>query len=118
MVSQLLKGTRVAALLTPLARLRALFLANVSLQALDGWVTFAGISRGVPEGNPLATTAMSSIGPVSGLIAIKMVAIGLLYLVYRRREHPYVEPGLISIAAAYTLFAVVPCTVILVSTPQ
>ncbi len=100
-----------------MARLRALFLANVSLQLLDGWVTFAGISRGFPEGNPLVATAMSSIGPILGIVAVKILAIGLLYLVYQRREHPLVEPGLISVAVTYTFLAVVPWTVILASTP-
>ena len=108
----------MATLLTPLARLRALFLANVSLQALDGWVTFTGNGRGFPEGNPLVAAAMASIGPAAGIAAMKLMAVGLLYLVYKRHEHPYVEPGLISLAATYALFAVVPWTVILASAPR
>lgn len=100
-----------------MGRLQALFLANLVLQLLDGWVTFSGISRGFPEGNPLVASAMSSVGPVYGIAAVKVVAMGLLFLVYQRREHPYVEPGLISLAITYTLFAVVPWTVILSSTP-
>lgn len=110
------KAPDVATLRTPLARLRALFLANVSLQLLDGWVTLAGTSRGFPEGNPLVATAMSSIGPIYGIAAIKFVAMGFLYLVYQRGEHPLVEPGLMSLAVTYTLFAVVPWTVILART--
>ena len=113
---QILAG--VATLRTPMARLRALFLANVSLQLLDGWVTFAGISRGFPEGNPLVASAIASIGPLGGIAAMKLVAVGLLFLVYQRREHPMVEPGLMSLAVTYALFAVVPWTVILASAPR
>lgn len=109
--------TSVATLSTTLGRLRALFLANVSLQLLDGWVTFAGVSRGVPEGNPLVATAMSSVGPLYGIAAVKLLAVCMLYLVYRRREHPFVEPGLLSLAVTYTVFAVLPWTVILANHP-
>ncbi len=108
----------MATLSTPLARLRALFLANLSLQFLDGWVTYAGISRGVPEGNPLVALAMSSIGPMYGIASVKALAVCLLFLVYQRREHPVVEPGLISLAVTYTFLAVVPWTVILANTPR
>lgn len=100
-----------------MARLQALFLANVVLQLLDGWVTFSGISRGFPEGNPLVASAMSSVGPVLGIAGVKFAAVALLFLIYQRREHPFVEPGLLSLAVTYTLFAVVPWTVILASTP-
>lgn len=103
----------MATLATTLGRLRALFLANVSLQLLDGWVTFSGVSRGFPEGNPIVATAMSSVGPLYGIAAVKLIALGMLYLVYRRREHALVETGLLSIAVTYTLFAVLPWTVIL-----
>lgn len=99
-----------------MGRLQALFLANIALQLLDGWVTFTGVSRGFHEGNPLVASAMSSVGPAWGIAAVKIAALGLLFLVYRRREHPYVEPGLISLAVTYTLFAVVPWTVILANT--
>lgn len=108
---------RVATLSTPLGRLQALFLANLVLQILDGWVTLAGISRGLPEGNPLVATAMSSIGPIYGVAGVKLMAIGLLFLIYRRHEHRFVEPGLMSLAITYTLFAVVPWTVVLARTP-
>lgn len=118
MVHALQSSRSVATLLTPLARLRALFLANLSLQVLDGWVTFAGTSRGLPEGNPLVATAMESIGPAGGIFAMKLLAICLLFLVYKRRDHRYVEPGLLSLAATYTLFAVLPWTVILAATPR
>jgi len=101
-----------------MSRLRALFLANLGLQGLDGWVTFVAVGRGLPEGNPLVAAAMASVGPAWGIAAIKLLAAGLLYLVYRRREHPYVEPGLISVAVAYTLVAVVPWMVILSATPR
>ncbi|MDG2308898.1 MAG: DUF5658 family protein [Candidatus Binatia bacterium] len=108
----------MATLLTPLSRLQALLLANLSLQFLDGWVTLAGTSRGFPEGNPLVATAMSSVGPIYGIAVVKIVAMGLLILVYQRREHRFVEPGLLSLAVTYTLFAVLPWTVILANTPR
>lgn len=100
-----------------MGRLQALLLANVALQLLDGWVTFAGISRGFAEGNPLVASAMSWAGPGWGIVAVKVAAVTLLFLLYRRREHPYVEPGLISLAVTYMVFAILPWTVILASTP-
>ena len=108
----------MATLHSPLARLRALFLANLFLQALDAWVTLAGTGRGFHEANPLIASAMSSIGPTAGLLVAKFVAVSLLYLVYRQRHHPLVEPGLVSVAVASTVFAVVPWTVLLAPTPS
>ena len=112
---RLLLPESVATLQTPLARLRALFLANLFLQALDAWVTLAGTGRGFHEANPLIASAMSSMGPTAGLLLAKFLAVVLLYLVYRQKHHRLVEPGLASLAVLYTFFAVVPWTVLLAS---
>ncbi len=108
----------MAILATRLARIRALLLLNLCLQALDGWVTYAGMGYGLLEGNPLIATLMASLGIVWALAASKALAIALLLALYRKRESPLVEPGLISVAAAYTFLAVGPWTVLLASSQQ
>jgi len=117
LVRRLLRSTAVASLATAIGRLRALLLANVALQLLDGWVTLVGTSRGFGEGNPLVSAAMSSVGPAEGIFATKLIALGFLYLLYCRGTHPFVEPGLASLAVTYTVFAVLPWTVLLAGPP-
>lgn len=105
----------VAILDTRLARIRTLLLLNLCLQALDGWVTYAGMGYGFLEGNPLVAALMTSLGVVWALAASKALAVALLVALYRKRESPLVEPGLLSLAAAYTFLAVGPWTILLAS---
>ena len=96
-------------------RIRALLAANVALQCLDGYVTLIGTGRGYGEGNPLVHSAMSAVGPFGGIFGMKLVAIALLVMLYRRGAHPLVEPGLFSVAIAYTVFAILPWMMLLSS---
>jgi hypothetical protein len=96
-------------------RIRALLATNVALQCLDGYVTLVGTGRGYGEGNPLVHGAMNAVGPFGGIFGMKLVAIALLVLLYRRSGHPLVEPGLLSVAIAYTVFAILPWMMLLSS---
>ena len=98
-------------------RLRVLIGANVFLQFADGFVTILGTSRGFAEGNPLVAAAMTSIGPTGGILFMKLLALGFLYIIYRRGDHPMVIPGLGSIALAYIFLAVLPWTLLLAGSP-
>ncbi len=108
----------VATLATRQARILALLLANLCLQGLDALVTYTALRRGHTEGNPLVGALMEFIGPTEGLLAAKVLAVALLLLIYRRRNHRFVEPGLISLAVTYTVFAVVPWVMILANGPS
>jgi hypothetical protein len=100
-----------------LTRLRVLVGANVLLQFADGLLTIFGTSRGFAEGNPLVAAAMTSIGPMGGILFMKLLAISFLYLIYRRGDHPLVIPSLGSIALAYIFLAVLPWTLLLAGSP-
>lgn len=104
-------------LLLPLTRAKLLLLTNALLQFLDGYVTLLGIGRGFPEGNPLIRGMMTSIGPAGGILIAKVAALGFLFFLYRRRQHPLVEPGLAYVAVVYAVMAVLPWTMLLTATP-
>ena len=106
----------VLSLLLPLTRFKALLLTNAALQVVDGYVTLVGTGRGFVEGNPLVGAVMKGIGPAGGILLVKLLAFALLYVLYRRRHHPIVEPGLAYVAVVYTLMAVLPWTVLLAGT--
>jgi hypothetical protein len=100
-----------------LGRLKFLVLLNVGLQLLDGAVTYIGTNRGYVEGNPIVAAAMTSIGPMGGLLSMKGAAILLLLIIYRRGHLPLVQPSLMSLAVAYTFLAILPWTLMLAGLP-
>ena len=104
-------------LLLPLTRLKILLLTNAVLQIIDGYVTLLGLGRGFVEGNPFVRAAIQAIGPAGGIMLAKLLALGFLYFLYRRRQHPLVEPGLAYVAVVYVVMAVLPWTMLLSSTP-
>ena len=104
-------------LLLPLTRLKILLLTNAVLQIIDGYVTLLGLGRGFVEGNPFVRAAIEAIGPAGGIMLAKLLALGVLYFLYRRRQHPLVEPGLAYVAVVYVVMAVLPWTMLLSSTP-
>ena len=104
-------------LLLPLTRLKILLLTNAVLQIIDGYVTLLGLGRGFVEGNPFVRAAIEAIGPAGGIMLAKLLALGFLYFLYRRRQHPLVEPGLAYVAVVYVVMAVLPWTMLLSSTP-
>lgn len=103
----------VLTLLMPLTRLKVLLLANVGLQLADGYVTLLGLGRGFMEGNPLVRAAIDAMGPTGGIMVVKLLALGFLYFLYRRRHHPLVEPGLAYVAVVYATMAVLPWSMML-----
>jgi uncharacterized membrane protein len=116
MVRRLLSGCGVPTLLS-LTRLQLLVIANALLQLLDGYVTMLGVGRGFPEGNPLVRSMMTSFGDAGGILVAKLAALAFLFYLYRRRQHPLVEPGLAYVAVVYTVMAVLPWTMLLASHP-
>jgi hypothetical protein len=103
----------VLTLLLPLTRLKILLLANAALQIADGYVTLLGLGRGFMEGNPVVRAAIDVVGPTAGIMFVKLLALGFLYFLYRRRHHPFVEPGLAYVAVVYATMAVLPWSVLL-----
>jgi hypothetical protein len=116
-VRGLLQARAVLELLLPLTRLKVLLLTNAGLQLADGYMTMLGLGRGHVEGNPLIRAAMDSIGPVGAILIAKLAALAFLFVLYRRRHHPIVEPGLAYLAVVYTLMAILPWTLLLAASP-
>jgi hypothetical protein len=98
----------------PLAKLRALVVTNVGLQILDGHLTLKGLGRGFTEGNPLVVRLMDLIGPIQGVVALKIIAISVLLLIYRHawRQRSTVA-ALAMLAIVYVSFAIVPWAMVL-----
>jgi len=103
----------VLTLLLPLTRLKILLLTNALLQLVDGYFTLLGVGRGFAEGNPVVRAAIGVVGPAGGILAVKLFALGFLYLLYKRRGHPLVEPGLAYVAVVYAMMAILPWTMLL-----
>ena len=103
-------------LLLPLTRLKVLLLTNAALQVVDGYVTAIGIARGFVEGNPVVRYAVDVLGPAGGIMLVKLLALAFLFMLYRRRHHRLVEPGLAYVAVVYVTMAVIPWTVLLAHT--
>ena len=98
-----------------LGRIELLLLLNLLLQAGDGLATWSGMQRGIGEGNPLIAGLMEAIGVAPALLFAKLGAICGLALLYRCRRHPLVEPGLVLLAAVYTVLSIVPWTLLLLA---
>ena len=80
------------------------------LQVLDFLTTLAFMINGVQEGNPLVRLAVRyAPGPLSGLLAVKVVAIGLgLYCWVRGRERLLTRMNwLFAILVAWNLAALI-----------
>jgi hypothetical protein len=58
------------------------------LQVLDFLTTIAFLLNGVQEANPLVKTAITvSSSPIAGLLAVKLLALGLGYYCWRVGKH-------------------------------
>jgi Domain of unknown function (DUF5658) len=98
----------------PLAKLRALVLTNVGLQVLDGHLTLKGLDRGFSEGNPILGRIMETVGPTEAVLATKLLAIAVLFLVYRHAwRQRSTTAALASLAILYVSFAIVPWAMLL-----
>jgi hypothetical protein len=116
-VRELLSDLVVLTLLLPLTRAKILLLANALLQLVDGYVTLLGTGRGFMEGNPLVRSLMAEFGPAGGILLVKLMALGFLYYLYHRRQHPLAEPGMAYLAVVYVVMAVLPWTMLLSAQP-
>jgi len=88
--------------------LRQLFALNVLLQVVDGLVTYGGIRVGMPEGNPLLSASIATVGTESALLLYKAGACALLFLVQRRVRPQLGGPLLLGLAVATAMLALVP----------
>lgn len=80
-------------------------------QYLDGVFTYVGFSIwGVGiEANPLIRSAAIAVGPATGLIVAKVVAIGFGVLLHLNRVHMVVA----ILTGVYVVFSIVPWTTLL-----
>jgi Domain of unknown function (DUF5658) len=75
-------------------------------QVLDGTFTYIGLSLWGPaiEANPVVSSAVAVAGPIAGLAAVKVVAIGFGMLLHLRRVHNLVA----LLTAIYFAAAILP----------
>ena len=83
------------------------FVFNILLQILDGVFTYQVLHLGVPEANPLVSSAMAHWGAAWGLIYWKAFACTLLLLIFafRHKERALTVNALTLTATVYTCFA-------------
>jgi Domain of unknown function (DUF5658) len=62
------------------------FIFNLLLQVFDGLLTYHVLSDGIPEANPLVSSAIVQWGMVWGLLYWKTVACVLLALIFALRH--------------------------------
>ena len=58
------------------------FKFNLLLQIFDGLFTYHLLTQGVPEANPLVSTAIAEWGEVWGLVYSKLLACALLAMIF------------------------------------
>lgn len=88
--------------------LRQLFALNVLLQLVDGLLTYRALQIGLPEGNPLLSASMATLGPGSALLLFKANACGVLLLLRRSAPPLLGTRALLTVALGVALLAVVP----------
>ena len=84
----------------------ALWLAFISVQILDGVLTYIGVTTfgvGV-EANPLVAWYAGALGPAAGLVAAKLFAIACASVLYLTARHGTVA----LLTLVYVVFAIVP----------
>jgi len=88
--------------------LRQLFALNVLLQLVDGLLTYSALQLGMPEGNPLLSASMATVGTEPALFLYKAGACGLLFLLQRGIRPALGAPVLLGMAMVTALGALVP----------
>jgi hypothetical protein len=58
------------------------FKLNLLLQVFDGLFTYHVVTQGIPEANPLVSSAMAEWGEVWGLVYSKLLACALLAMIF------------------------------------
>jgi hypothetical protein len=81
---------------------------NVLLQVFDGVMTYGVLHLGVPEANPLVSTAIAQWGTAWGLIYWKTFACVLLVLIFalRHKRQALTIRALTLTAAVYGCFSI------------
>jgi hypothetical protein len=90
----------------------------IALQVLDGILTLSGtLTFGLTaEGNPILRELMHLIGLVPALIVTKLGCISLVVaLCYQATRISWLPPALTAVAGVYTVAAILPWSIILVS---
>lgn len=87
------------------------WLAFVVVQALDGVMSYVGVSLHGPgiEGNPLVAWYMSAFGPAVGFTVAKLFAVTCGTVLYLTARHRWVA----ILTLVYVVFAVVPWVTLL-----
>jgi hypothetical protein len=96
-----------------LSRAEVLWLAFVSVQALDGAMSYIGVSLHGPaiEANPLVAWYLSALGPAVGFTAAKLFAVMCGAVLYVTARHKWVAV----LTLLYLVVAVGPWAQILAS---
>src|SRR5688572_32000390 len=84
------------------------FIFNILLQIFDGVLTYHLVSDGVPEANPLVSSAIAQWGSLWGLLYWKIVACALLGLIFavRHRRRSLTIKALTLTAAVYAYVSI------------
>src|ERR671911_2812786 len=84
------------------------FLLNLLLQVFDGVLTYHVLSDGVPEANPLVSSAIAQWGSLWGLLYWKIVACALLGFIFalRHRRRSIAIKALALTAAVYAYVSI------------
>jgi hypothetical protein len=86
---------------------RSLLILNLLLQLLDGTITYDRLSVAVAAASQLANAATENWGTISGLLANKVLACALLFLLYalRHKREAMVTHALTITACVYSCYA-------------
>ena len=89
--------------------LRDLLILNLTLQVFDGLFSYQVFSLGAAEANPFVSAAISSWGVIYGLLYKKILACGLLLLIFALGyRHPLLAKRALTVTTSvYASVAVV-----------
>lgn len=89
-----------------LSNTEILWLAFVAVQALDGGMSYLGVTRHGPdaEANPVVGWYLSAFGPAVGFTAAKLFAVTCGAVLYITARHRWVA----ALTFLYVIFAVAP----------
>ena len=91
------------------------FMLNILLQIFDGVLTYHVLSDGVPEANPLVSSAIAQWGSLWGLLYWKIVACALLGFIFalRHRRRSLAIKALALTAAVYAYVSIAAVSIVL-----
>jgi hypothetical protein len=91
------------------------FILNILLQIFDGVLTYHVLSDGVPEANPLVSSAIAQWGSLWGLLYWKIVACALLGFIFalRHRRRSLAIKALALTAAVYAYVSIAGVSIVL-----